>query len=534
MPRGRTTTLLALLYGLAAPHPAYAECMIANPSFEMSGSGGQTFAAWNQFGVSGASSLATHGQLAARVTGPNSGTWAVSGFWQAVDSAPGDRWWASVTARHTAANPLAGGARAILNIEWRDGGGGLISYESHTVADPSTPTDEPVRFGIESGAAPAGTATARLLLGVLQGPTDPTPVVVFDQARFEDLGPPTLDASQWNDFPGGRMVEFSGHTWRVKGPGYHGPGPNFFCDDPGCVWVDAADAMHLTIRRIGGTWYSTEVTLEEALGYGDYTFTIAGRPDTWHPNAVAGLFLWEYGPCYDPGWMWWNPFNEIDVELSRWGSPSNDVAQFVAQPYDYPGNLVRFDPTAGDPDRVTYAYRWLPDRVEYRSWRGGPGDEAPGTTILAWTYTGPHVPRPDRPRVHINFWQFEAPPDVDQELVVEAFAFTPACAGPLCVTAAPRVDAPATFALAPPRPNPARGRTVLRYTVASARDVRIDVVDVGGRRVRALVNERIAAGEHETGWDGRDDAGRRVAPGVYLVRMRDGATARARPLVVLR
>ena len=39
---------------------------------------------------------------------------------------------------------------------------------------------------------------------------------------------------------------------------------------------------------------------------------------------------------------WWNPYDEIDIEYSRWGNPGNPGAQFVAQPYDYPGNLSQF------------------------------------------------------------------------------------------------------------------------------------------------------------------------------------------------
>ena len=42
-------------------------------------------------------------------------------------------------------------ARAILNIEWRDASENLISYESYTVADATTPTDQVVDFSVTSG-----------------------------------------------------------------------------------------------------------------------------------------------------------------------------------------------------------------------------------------------------------------------------------------------------------------------------------------------------------------------------------------------
>ena len=43
----------------------------------------------------------------------------------------------------------------------------------------------------------------------------------------------------------------------------------------------------------------------------------------------------------------------------------------------------------------------------------------------------------------------------------------------------------------------------------------------------------LAAGEHRATWDGRDDAGRRVAPGVYLYRIHAGAFRSSRKLSIL-
>ena len=40
--------------------------------------------------------------------------------------------------------------------------------------------------------------------------------------------------------------------------------------------------------------------------------------------------------------------------------------------------------------------------------------------IHSWTYTGPHIPRPEQPRVHINLWQFDGPPASDQEVIIDA------------------------------------------------------------------------------------------------------------------
>ena len=315
MPRSRFA-LGVLSLALLTAGPAASQCILANPSFELSGFGGGNFDGWNQFGNVGTTASAPHGSAAARVSGPNSGNWDVSAYWQPLDTSPGETWDVGVRVWHSSSAPLVGANQAIVNVEWRDSGGNLISYESYAAATAATPTDEEQEFSVQTPPAPAGAVSARILLGVLQSPTDPPPDVFYDLVRFESTPAATY---QWNDFPGGRTIDFSGRTWRVKGPGFYGPGPNLFCDSSSCTWVDGNGRLHLTVKQTSGAWRSTEVVLEDPLGYGDYRFTTFGDIDTLHPNVVFGLFLWEYGPCYEPGKLWWNPFNEIDVELSRWG-----------------------------------------------------------------------------------------------------------------------------------------------------------------------------------------------------------------------
>ncbi len=521
-----------VLAGALAAAPAGAQCMLANPSFELPGSGGSAFAGWNPFGPVGTSLDPAHGAVAARVTGPNTSNWDVAGYWQPLDCAPGQRWAASACVSVSASSPLAGGSKAILNLEWRAGNGSLISYESHTLADASTPPGAWRQVEIESQAAPAGTATVRLLLGVLQGPGEPTPQVSFDAATCISVGPPTLESLQWVDFPSGRTVGFSGRTWRVKGTGFYGPGPNLFDHSTSAVWVDTESRLHLTIRRIGSVWYSSEVALVDALGYGDYVFTTRGRVDVLDPNTVFGLFLWEYGPCYDTGYLWWNPYNEIDVEFSRWGSPAAANAQFVAQPAYATGNIHRYTVAFGADEVASHAMRWLPDRVEFRSWRGGPDDESPANAITSWTYTGQHIPRPENPRVHLNLWQLVAPV-VTQEVVVDEFTFRPACPTGNCGALAAPPGTPAPAGVATVAPNPFRAVTTIQFSVASPGDADLSVLDLAGRVVRRLAVGRVTPGAQAARWDGRDDGGRRVTPGIYFYRLRAPGLAASGRVVVL-
>lgn len=82
------------------------------------------------------------------------------------------------------------------------------------------------------------------------------------------------------------------------------------------------------------------------------------------------------------------------------------------------------------------------------------------------------------------------------------------------------VPGPATaFALAPVYPNPATPRATLTFRVPRPADVRLEVYDVLGRRVATVAEGTYLPGTHTAAWEGRDDAGRPVASGLYLCRL---------------
>lgn len=78
---------------------------------------------------------------------------------------------------------------------------------------------------------------------------------------------------------------------------------------------------------------------------------------------------------------------------------------------------------------------------------------------------------------------------------------------------------PREVALAPPAPNPLRGATALRYALPAPGRVRLAIHDAQGRCVRTLADGSGTPGIHAVAWEGRDDGGREVAPGVYFARL---------------
>jgi hypothetical protein len=100
-----------------------------------------------------------------------------------------------------------------------------------------------------------------------------------------------------------------------------------------------------------------------------------------------------------------------------------------------------------------------------------------------------------------------------------------------------RLDVPPVvvtkLALLAPRPNPARGPVRFTLELPASGSVRVDIHDVAGRRLR---RETIAAdrGARELVWDLANDAGTRVSPGLYIVRVRAAGEERTARVLVAR
>lgn len=79
-------------------------------------------------------------------------------------------------------------------------------------------------------------------------------------------------------------------------------------------------------------------------------------------------------------------------------------------------------------------------------------------------------------------------------------------------------------------PNPFRGTTRLRYSVARTAPVRLEIFDVRGRRVVTLVDRSQEPGAYERAWDGRDGTGVRAGNGVYFYRLSIGGWSGTRKI----
>jgi hypothetical protein len=81
-------------------------------------------------------------------------------------------------------------------------------------------------------------------------------------------------------------------------------------------------------------------------------------------------------------------------------------------------------------------------------------------------------------------------------------------------------------------PNPLAGRTTLNFSLMKEGLISLTVYDLHGKVVRNLVNAFYKSGTSSAEWDGCDDRGNRVGPGIYTCRLTYGKYSKSILLVV--
>jgi hypothetical protein len=95
-------------------------------------------------------------------------------------------------------------------------------------------------------------------------------------------------------------------------------------------------------------------------------------------------------------------------------------------------------------------------------------------------------------------------------------------------------NAPIVTALNGNVPNPFNPDTTIRFSLANAQNVAIDIYNARGQKVTSLVNETMTAGNHSVVWRGIDDHGRSVSSGVYYYKMKSGTFTCTKKMIMLK
>ncbi len=93
---------------------------------------------------------------------------------------------------------------------------------------------------------------------------------------------------------------------------------------------------------------------------------------------------------------------------------------------------------------------------------------------------------------------------------------------------------PNRFVLEQNYPNPFNPATRIDFSLARASDVKLEIFNILGRKIIALVDETVPAGRYSVLWDGRDAAGGRVASGIYFYRLQADDFIDTRKMILLK
>jgi flagellar hook assembly protein FlgD len=66
-------------------------------------------------------------------------------------------------------------------------------------------------------------------------------------------------------------------------------------------------------------------------------------------------------------------------------------------------------------------------------------------------------------------------------------------------------------------PNPFNASTEIHLTLSTDEKISLSIYSINGQRIKNLSSMYLKAGEHLIHWDGRNDYGKKVSSGVYLV-----------------
>jgi hypothetical protein len=208
--------------------------------------------------------------------------------------------------------------------------------------------------------------------------------------------------------PAQKVLKFSGYEWEVRQIPSDRAGANDY--DARNAWVDEGGLLHLLLTERDGRWTSAEVKLTRSLGYGTYMFVVrdTSRLD---PAAALGFLTWDELAREQN-------YRELDIEVSRWGTPENKDLQYVVQPHYVAANVYRFNQPAGP---LTHSFRWEPDRAVFQTVRAG------GAVVARREFTS-GVPASGAESVRMNLLYYRRsakPPSGNVEVVIEKFEYLP-------------------------------------------------------------------------------------------------------------
>ena len=214
-----------------------------------------------------------------------------------------------------------------------------------------------------------------------------------------------------NIYPINGVINWKGQRWYLTSGGRSSPGNNYWDNTGNGVWIDSQGRLHLTVRNDNGVWKSTMLNSQYKYKYGTFTWKVDSPVYTYDKNSVVGLFTYL------------DDNNELDIETSRWGNPTNGNLWYTVQPYGVAGNEQGYNvPSYIDGSSTYYRIDWQPTSIRFVSWKSD-GTLSDGTLIADHTYTNTAGIPATSQYVMMNFWMMSGTtPQQDMELIISDFS----------------------------------------------------------------------------------------------------------------
>lgn len=211
-----------------------------------------------------------------------------------------------------------------------------------------------------------------------------------------------------------KIIKFSGYDWKIRTiSSDRGGAMNYY--DPANVWTDEKGFLHLRIRRKQDHWTCAEISLTRSLGYGNYNLVVQDISQL-EPAAVLSMFTWD---DLEAG----QNHREMNIEITRWGDPSNKNLRYVVQPFYVPANVAQFPIPRGT---LIHSLNWKPGRAEFKT-AAGFGSDKNSKIISEYTFAS-SVPAAGGETVHLILYVFgysKQPLQKEAEVIIEKFEYLP-------------------------------------------------------------------------------------------------------------
>ncbi len=281
-----------------------------------------------------------------------------------------------------------------------------------------------------------------------------------------------------------------------------------------------------------------------------YSVTLAGGADLSNLGESVDVELdllrqsWDFNAAAT-GMRWMNRYNDgvvidgepdtvnrkVDLPIREWFAATGDQGTLFT--------YVSFADTLGQRQVLYYLDNKNGGQADGTQVDGGDtGEDSVSYGDIGILATG----KSERPNLRLDFQAYFLPGNIDRTEVED---LVQAVEHPVTVethaqtygqtrVAEPAPNLLAAFSLQPAYPNPFNAATQIRFSLPREARLRATIVDQLGRTRRVLVDAKLSRGIHRLTWDGRDDAGRDLPSGTYLLRVWADGQVISRKLTLLR